>query len=903
MVGYFYHHRKKRTREVLPYSVKLWTVAFCIVACAIESVHGFHYAGRFASVHGRGVSLITSRYLEIGLIRPHKSNRPRFQLYAEKLTKGIKGEKVARRKTKTLASNTLVKDEPKKRKVKSKSKAIQEKELESSKNTKGLNSTRLHLIPVAHDLPRIVDQNGMLWRTNRQLMTQKTRRDGLYDDQLPLDSSSNKTIYHYMDLSPGKSMLRLCLDDDLEQLDERDANNNLILYRTSLGTPIVVDTETGNLMIGSNKTCSNLDQSDKTLFNRQTDYLMKLSNSSGSDNGPSERIARFRYVLDDERWLYHYDRLIEFKRKFGHTRVPQNYAEDSTLSWWVSKQRYLDTQRERGEYCHLTDERKALLESIDFEFDVNIGWNETFQLLTEFYKEHGHTRVPFRKEDSLGSWVRAQRRFYRLGQLSQERIDACNSIDFDWDPYATMWEERYQELKRFHEQHGHCRVPRDENKQLHTWIETQRHQYNSIAQEGLSFSNYLDFDIGAYKFNSTRLILMSRDRIEKLDALGFDWNPVETLWLNRYEQLQQFKEKFGHCNVPVNYEDNSTLGQWVRFQRNHYKTWIRLQKGSSSIEKLSTSMTKQRKKLLDEIGFDFHFNAFEDQWNTKYEEMKAFKKCHGHCRVPMSYEENPSLATWVHTQRQQYVQMQSGKQSTISEERIRLLDDIGFDWIAFDSLWEARYDELCEYKAIHGRTTVSGKISPTLASWVSTQRKQYRLYRSGDPKSVMTEERIQLLKKIGVSFEPSSEAWEDQFQGLKKYKEEHGDCMVPRSYEQIHNLGVWVNNQRQEYKRLKRGSKSSLTEDRMRMLEDLGFVWDPLESQWMEQYQLLVEYIKEFGHSRVPAKWKKNPTLGRWVSDQRLAYKARQKGTSMKMTDERIKLLNAIDFEWTILQT
>jgi hypothetical protein len=58
-------------------------------------------------------------------------------------------------------------------------------------------------------------------------------------------------------------------------------------------------------------------------------------------------------------------------------------------------------------------------------------------------------------------------------------------------------------------------------------------------------------------------------------------------------------------------------------------------------------------------------------------------------------------------------------------------------------------------------------------------------------------------------------AFDDKFEELLKFKEEHGHCKVPRSYP--NNLGHWVNKIRQ---RKHRRSKEEILR-----LDSIGFVW------------------------------------------------------------------------------
>ena len=57
-------------------------------------------------------------------------------------------------------------------------------------------------------------------------------------------------------------------------------------------------------------------------------------------------------------------------------------------------------------------------------------------------------------------------------------------------------------------------------------------------------------------------------------------------WEERFNELKAYRENYGNCNVPQNYEENKQLGKWVNRQRTQHK---KFQKGEKS------SMTKERK--------------------------------------------------------------------------------------------------------------------------------------------------------------------------------------------------------------------------------------------------------------------------------------------------------------------
>lgn len=91
--------------------------------------------------------------------------------------------------------------------------------------------------------------------------------------------------------------------------------------------------------------------------------------------------------------------------------------------------------------------------------------------------------------------------------MSDDRQDILNHIGFVWDSHNATWLDRWNELLQFVQQHGHSNVPTNylPNKRLSIWVKCQRRQYK-LYRKG-------------YRSN------MTTDRIEKLDAVGFVWNP------------------------------------------------------------------------------------------------------------------------------------------------------------------------------------------------------------------------------------------------------------------------------------------------------------------------------------------------------------------------------------------
>mmetsp|Transcript_28969 Transcript_28969/g.44519 ORF Transcript_28969/g.44519 Transcript_28969/m.44519 type:complete len:224 (+) Transcript_28969:50-721(+) len=144
----------------------------------------------------------------------------------------------------------------------------------------------------------------------------------------------------------------------------------------------------------------------------------------------------------------------------------------------------------------------------------------------------------------------------------------------------------------------------------------------------------------------------------------------------------------------------------------------------------------------------------DGKWAIQLRQLLNFRQTFGHCLVPHTFPPNPFLARWVKRQRRQYKLMMEGKHSTMTPERVRILNNTGFVWDSHEAIWKFRLHQLHQFKKIHGHCLVpSGyPAEPQLATWVKCQRRQYKLY-SKDQSSGITAERIMTLNEIGFEWE------------------------------------------------------------------------------------------------------------------------------------------------------
>jgi Helicase associated domain len=152
-------------------------------------------------------------------------------------------------------------------------------------------------------------------------------------------------------------------------------------------------------------------------------------------------------------------------------------------------------------------------------------------------------------------------------------------------------------------------------------------------------------------------------------------------------------------------------------------------------------------------------------------------------------------------------------------------------------LWKEKFQELCDFKVLHGTCHVphDWSINPSLAKWVKRQRYQHKLKTEGKH-TTLTDARKAALDDLGFVWQSHLSAWEEKYQELLAYQAKHGHCHVPSQSvgtSEHSQLAVWVQCQRRQYRLYCRGERSFMTEERVQKLERVGFVWRPRQAGGM----------------------------------------------------------------------
>lgn len=133
-------------------------------------------------------------------------------------------------------------------------------------------------------------------------------------------------------------------------------------------------------------------------------------------------------------------------------------------------------------------------------------------------------------------------------------------------------------------------------------------------------------------------------------------------WRQMIEALTEFKRVHGHVNVPMGYEENPRLGRWVASRRYRCKIG---------------DLPQEQIDALDAL--DFVWRPADRAWDAMYESLLEFKRETGHCNVPEHWQNNPSLANWVQSQRHK---RRRGQLRANRQERLEAID---FTWAIYKS--------------------------------------------------------------------------------------------------------------------------------------------------------------------------------------------------------------------------
>ena len=273
-----------------------------------------------------------------------------------------------------------------------------------------------------------------------------------------------------------------------------------------------------------------------------------------------------------------------YYREHADLMVPADYETSSgdKLGTWIYQQRDIYMGRKKGR--SLSQNRIDQLNSIGMVWEPLFlredAWEQMFQWVSEYKKQHGHLPTQKLKAPdgrSMGAWLSFQRMQQAAGKLPKKKLDKLNSLGLMTDGLETKqnaWEQMFRWVSDYTAQHGELPLwPHDlkapDGRSMYGWIRTQRSRFAKGK--------------------------LSQDQIDKLNSIGMTWSPVSERsddWEQMYTWVAAFVRKNRKlpprdCAAP----DGRSMGGWIKTQRSRMA---------------HDMLSKERKERLIELGIYPH---------------------------------------------------------------------------------------------------------------------------------------------------------------------------------------------------------------------------------------------------------------------------------------------------------
>ena len=539
-------------------------------------------------------------------------------------------------------------------------------------------------------------------------------------------------------------------------------------------------------------------------------------------------------------WEFMFDEASAYFKRYGDLLPGNDYVTENgmKLGKWLVTQRINYRNGSR-----ISQARIEKLNSIGMDWRTlhERQWDEGYELARAYFERHGSLETGAEMLPKLSNWLTKQRQRQRENEMPYEQFEKLSEIGMIWE-FEDTWEQKFELAKKYYEENGNLDIPAayvtEDGMALGAWLRGVKNQYKSG--------------------------ILSAERIEKLESIGVEWESVLARnWANYYELAKKYYDEHGNLNVNAHYEINGVkLGTWISSQRESYKK-----------DRLSGEQINK----LNEIGMSWQ--RFSGKWDNAYEYAKAYAEQHDALDPPAEYKTDDgfALGAWVASQRAKYA---DGK---LKPMQIKRLETLKISWDILLEAWQNGLDHAKEYYAEHGNLNVPGQYECAdgykLGVWIANQRSKYK---SGK----MTDDRKTALEDLNIKWDNLKDRWQTGYEHATAYYKEYGDLNVSQDYicTDGYTLNNWIAAQRKAYK------NGKLSDERIRLLSNIGMIWNQNDSKWDNGYRCAANYCKRGGGLPIPQTFVTTDgyPLGEWVRSQKRRYR------SGRLESEKVRKLAEI---------
>ncbi len=362
---------------------------------------------------------------------------------------------------------------------------------------------------------------------------------------------------------------------------------------------------------------------------------------------------------------------------------------------------------------------------------------------------------------------------------------------------------------------------------------------------------------------------LETEKLEKLNSIGFVWDTDEERWQSNYLEIKKMTEQYGH--FPKRSDFSADEGKWSLY------VWLTAQRVKFGRGELS----EEKQKLLNDIGFELNTETNDERWNRLYLEAKKFNEENN--RFPTTtdvkkYPEMNELYRWIIRQRKAF------NEGKLSEDRVKLLNELGMVWDLSDAKWNGQLELLNAFIRENKRTPSANEKfkNKAIGQWYS---EQLRRLKSGS----LDEVKVKKITAIAPEKPQASAAWEKKFELLKEFIKEHD--RLPYSKEKYRNtdLYLWLLSQK---KMCREGNLPKELIDRFAELDiDIAHFSSTREmpqKRWIKTFHEYKKFVAD-NHRKPSAKEQR---LYHWQNLMRMRYK---KGNLKESQIDMLRDIGVID--------
>ena len=359
-----------------------------------------------------------------------------------------------------------------------------------------------------------------------------------------------------------------------------------------------------------------------------------------------------------------------------------------------------------------------------------------------------------------------------------------------------------------------------------------------------------------------------------LNAIGMEWDSINNrdyIWDHNYDIVLAFFQKYNHLYIPTNYiaQDGTRIGIWLSDQKIKYKKNKLSEYRKSKLDMLDKSWMEpsNTKSSFPEYAVLYYIKKyFPSATKLKTKEISEIDIYIPALKIGIEYDGPTHIKSVKRDIEKSTICDKLGiKLVRIRDVECPIINDKSHKIILEDNSFESLDNGIIELL-----------IYLNIFEFDVDIKRDY--FEISD----------NYIKSIDLN-------WYSMYEKLEEYKKEYGNINVPINFITSDGsmLGHWLSNIRQSV-RNPNTQNVRVNSNKIELLNKLGMDWNPMETQWKNNYDKAEIYYKENGNLLIPDKYvtEDNIKLGRWIGTQRGKYKKKN------LSIDKIELLEKIGMVW-----